>query len=371
MRRCPALLRRAVVLDIDGVIIRGPKAIAGAKAALQQLDLAGVPWMLLTNGSGPEERKAATVSGIVGFEIDPARVVVSHTPMREFDHLKHERILLSARQSGVDALKAYGFTDAVWSEDHIAHNPTQVPLRSKTNRPPRPSAIADPDPDVPYKAVAVFGEPDDWYSEIQIILDALHTHPGTNASNQPAQQIPLYWFNSDVTYSGQYHHPRLAGGSLLAALQGVHQALFSESPAKKLDVVHYGKPHQGQYAYLIEKLARLARCAARELTEVYCVGDNIWSDVAGANRAGPPFASVLVLSGIAAEEPVPGRAPQECLPDLVYPDVLAFVRDLLAAGGPDSAAAAAAQLAVVTGSECPLCDELMEILADNHAGHPV
>ena len=60
----------AVLLDIDGVLIRGRKPIPEAKKALQQLKDLRVPTMFLTNGGCELEKQIAErVSSIIDVEV--------------------------------------------------------------------------------------------------------------------------------------------------------------------------------------------------------------------------------------------------------------------------------------------------------------
>jgi HAD superfamily hydrolase (TIGR01450 family) len=74
----------AVVLDVDGVLHKGPEPIPGAREALERLESAGVPFIFVTNSGGStEEGKAAHYRRLLGWDaISPARLVQSHTPMR-------------------------------------------------------------------------------------------------------------------------------------------------------------------------------------------------------------------------------------------------------------------------------------------------
>eukprot|EP01059_Diplonema_ambulator_P029497 TRINITY_DN4898_c0_g1_i3.p1 TRINITY_DN4898_c0_g1~~TRINITY_DN4898_c0_g1_i3.p1 ORF type:complete len:414 (+),score=100.63 TRINITY_DN4898_c0_g1_i3:40-1281(+) len=349
--RTRALLRTGVILDIDGVFIRGKERIAGSGAALERLDKNNVPWVMLTNGSGSESKKAASVSRIIGYEVDPAKVIVSHTPMKDLP-LRDTRILLSGQKGGAEALRAYGYENAVWSVDHMHAFPKQTPLKWRNGLTPQPTPplLGTPSP-TPYDCVAVFGEPCDWYSELQLIIDTLLTNPKTGEMTN-TQQVPFYFFNDDITFAGDYPHPRLAGGALLLCLR----ALFTSITKKELKVNRYGKPHNVQYAYA----EQLLKTQAPDITNVMCVGDNVLSDITGANEAGPQFTSVLVLSGIASQPPRHGEVPVSCLPELTYNNVSDFVDDLLS----EKKADRPIDLQVVTATDCPLCEHMLDLLDD-------
>ena len=363
LRRAALCLRRAVALDIDGVLIRGRTPIPGARRALELLEQHQVPYVLLTNGWGSEARKADQVSQIVGHPVDAARVIVAHTPMRDWDDLKHKRILLSAKPVGVDAVRNYGYEQAVWSTDHMTQFPKQTPLRHKpwVEEPCTPLSLKAPCVEKPYDAVAVVGEPADWYAELQLITDALRTDPKTMELTD-RQHIPLYWFNDDLTFAGDHPSPRLAGGALLVCLT----SLFKELTGRALQVTKHGKPHAVQYRYVEKVLGGMG--GGGSVRSIMCVGDNLRSDIEGANGAGDHFTSVLVLSGIQAAAPEAGQVPVQHLPDLVYPDVEGFVEDFVRAEAQHTEEAAAGggsvarTVTVVTGEHCPLCEDGLDLL---------
>eukprot|EP01064_Diplonema_japonicum_P020586 TRINITY_DN30194_c0_g1_i1.p1 TRINITY_DN30194_c0_g1~~TRINITY_DN30194_c0_g1_i1.p1 ORF type:complete len:412 (+),score=119.50 TRINITY_DN30194_c0_g1_i1:36-1271(+) len=351
LSRTRCFLRTGVILDIDGVFIRGKERIEGSGAALKRLDDSKTPWVMLTNGSGSEEKKALEVSRIIGYDVDPHKVIVSHTPMKNLP-LRDSRILLSGQKGGAEALSAYGYQNAVWSVDHMNAYPKQTPLKWRNGLAPStsPPVLAVPSSE-PYSCVAVFGEPCDWYSELQVITDVLRTNPKTGELCK-TQQIPFYFFNDDITFAGDYPHPRLAGGALLLCLK----SLFTSLTGTQLRVHRYGKPHSVQYEYA----EQLLRAQAQDIDSIMCVGDNVLSDVAGANGAGPDFTSVLVLSGIAEQQPKYGEVPAACLPEITYNNVSDFVDDLLT----EKKSAGDITLEVITGDGCPLCEELLDMLDD-------
>ena len=59
-----------VLLDIDGVLVRGRNAIPGAREALEMLQQSDVPTVFLTNGGSESEKEAAErLSDKTGFEV--------------------------------------------------------------------------------------------------------------------------------------------------------------------------------------------------------------------------------------------------------------------------------------------------------------
>lgn len=60
-----------VLLDVDGVLVRGRKPIPGVKEALEMLRQAEAPSVFLTNGGCESEKEAAErLSDKIDFEVD-------------------------------------------------------------------------------------------------------------------------------------------------------------------------------------------------------------------------------------------------------------------------------------------------------------
>ena len=106
-----ALNRVGVAFDIDGVLIRGRKALPNAKKALQLMKEHDIPHILLTNGGGRlESVKAQEIGKYVGVEIDPKAVVLCHSPLKELLPLYRDKLVMTVWNSRVcDVAREYGF----------------------------------------------------------------------------------------------------------------------------------------------------------------------------------------------------------------------------------------------------------------------
>ena len=355
LRRLAPLFQKAAILDIDGVFIRGDTNIEGSGAALQKLTNNDIPWVMLTNGSGTEGKKAESVSEIIGFKVPTERVIVSHTPLEGMKELKEQRILISGTQSGVEAIQAYGFKNAVWSEDHMHKFPKNTPHKWRAGSTPsedRNASLSPPCEETLFNAVFVVGEPIDWHSELQLITDTLLTDPVTGERTN-SQSVPLYWFNDDILFAGDHPHPRLAGGAFYECINAVFKAITGTDT--DLEVRRYGKPHPVQYQYALEQL----RKQHKDISKIYCVGDNLLSDIKGANQSGDMFHSVLVLSGVTDQENA-SSAKQLLAPSLTFSNISTFVEDLLS----ESPSTSKLSFKVISGPDCPLCEEGIIALED-------
>ena len=307
-----------VVFDIDGVLFRGNEPLPHARASLDRLDAAGVPWILLTNGGGePEAVKAAKLAKLLGRPVDLDQVVLSHTPMRTLcAPLAARRVLiLGCRDVGAVAA-SYGLRRAVTARELLHDEPARYPFidvaaHERRRLPDRDEAVA---------AVMVLHDPNSWGAEIQIAMDVLRGGVpfGAGAGGGEAaaaggrvQAVPYYSSNADLLFAAAYPVPRLAGGSFTVALRALWRAQHGE----ELAVTQFGKPERRTYDFARAQLARWAARAAGgagsggggggcgggggdSFQRIFMVGDNPKSDIRGANAAGAPWISVLLRSGV-------------------------------------------------------------------------
>ena len=78
--------------DVDGVLVRGPKVLPRATAALQLLRDRGVPLCFVTNGGGTtEEWRAKSLSKRLALPVSVDEVCLCHTPMQpRIDQMESE-----------------------------------------------------------------------------------------------------------------------------------------------------------------------------------------------------------------------------------------------------------------------------------------
>ena len=317
-------LRRALghaagmVLDIDGVLLRGRKAIPGAREALEALHASGVPFCLLTNGGGMTERdKADAVERILGM---PARgavlradnVVLNHTPMLEVVRrlVSHPAapVLVAGRGDCEGVARSAGLLGAVSSRRvHAA-----LPGAWTHSGDPLPGAAA-PHPDgggVPGKveAVVVMHDPDDWGRDIQICLDMIFTggklvgsdgkvEVGDVHGDGREQRLPVFFAATDLEFAGDFARPRFGMGAFQAALSGLFRELTG---GRTLSVQRFGKPAGVAFEAALERLR--GQNGGHVPDHVYMVGDNVHTDIQGSlamPHPGPPlWTPVLVQTGV-------------------------------------------------------------------------
>ena len=107
------------------------------------------------------------------------------------------------------------------------------------------------------------------------------------------QTIPLYSGCADFLYAAEHPEPRFGAGASMAALK----ALFQQLTGDALEVIDYGKPHSISYDYVGTVLRDHMR-ESDTAERVFMIGDNPITDIMGAKRAGGPWYSILVKSGM-------------------------------------------------------------------------
>ncbi|MCJ1403922.1 hypothetical protein MMC11_007145 [Xylographa trunciseda] len=362
----------AFAFDIDGVLIRSSKPLAGARRALQYLQSHRIPFILLTNGGGKSEsERVAELTERLGVPLDTSLFVQSHTPFADLVHgtpqqqpLKDACILVTGGHGDRCRRVAenYGFTNVITPADIVAAYPTIWPFSLEFNAyyaaqarplptPPPTDADRNPGP-LKVDAIFVYNDPRDWALDTQLILDLLLSHAGRlgtvsalngsaalpNRGYQQDGQPPLYFSNPDLLWAAAWPLPRLGQGGFQAALRGVWSAVTGGAQLRHR---MFGKPNVVAYAFAEKKLEEHRRAvlgkedeAGGRLKTVYMVGDNPASDIQGANGFASPqgtaWRSILVRSGV-----YDGKAAPSAEPDAVVDGVWEAVQWGLKSSGWD------------------------------------
>lgn len=233
----------AIAFDIDGVLVRGKEAIAGAKAALKCLDDSNIPFILLTNGGGHTEATHSKMVGSrLGLHIDENQFVQSHTPFKSFLEQYQEQwvLCLGGEKTKIKELaRAYGFNpNTILSSSDLVKQTPQIHPFSEMTMPHHKEYGTIQETFTPNQKIAaifVFSSPRDWCLDIQICVDLLLSEGGRlgtrsslngnktlpNYGYQQDDQPALYFCNPDLEWATSYPQARLAQGGFRAALEGV------------------------------------------------------------------------------------------------------------------------------------------------------
>ncbi|KAL1918801.1 uncharacterized protein VTP21DRAFT_2823 [Calcarisporiella thermophila] len=324
----------AIAFDIDGVLLRGGTVLPEAKRALRILDghnpyKMRIPYVFITNGGGVgEAERAKKLSKQLGVPVSETQVVQSHTPMKGLVEKYKDELVLVVGGEGLACRKVahdYGFKHVAVPDDIVAWNNTVWPYRKIH---PEYEAAAAENSHIKYDfmtrpiaAVLCFHDSRDWGCDMQIVVDVLTSKGGyvgtAQDTDKPTQQVPIYFSNPDIIWSTDFPLPRYGQGAFRLALG----ALFKWTTGREMEYTQFGKPHAITYEY-----AKRAMCnhlkdhgvqLAQAPTNVYAIGDNPASDIAGARAAN--WHGILVKTGIARENDpnIPAHAVLEHVEDAI------------------------------------------------------
>ena len=330
-----------VVLDIDGVVYRSKRMIEGSAEAIAQLKRLGIPFLFMTNGGGQtEESKAKELTKIIGVDITPEQCIMSHTPMQLMAaHYKEDTVLIGGPPSCVEVAKSYGFNKAIGILEYQRQHPELVPFKQWPPgvKPEAPNSVPYPE----IAAVFCFTDTLDAFNDAQIIVDLVtspHGQVGSAVSGD--QTIPIYFSADDLLWSTNAPLPRFGMGAFREMLCASYRCVVGS----ELQIVQYGKPRTIAYKFAQKRLKKLSKDLGWNPEALRCiamVGDNLETDIVGANAAGGPWLSVHVLSGIGS---APAAMRTTCLgdeeaewidddveksPHYVAPSLEHFARELL------------------------------------------
>jgi HAD superfamily hydrolase (TIGR01458 family) len=269
---------RALLLDMDGVLVLKNAPIPGAAEALAALDARGIPYTIGTNTSLVSRMTLARELGRAGLPVEADRIVSAVSVAAAYVRRRFEQVPLYVLASP-DALTEFdGLT--LLSHDEAAA------------------------PDARVAAVVVGDAAEEFTPRNMQSAFALLR----NGARFVAMHKNRWW----LTPAGVM----LDAGAYVVGLEYVTQrrALVT------------GKPSRAFFAEGVRQLDRLAS-GGREThslsaAEVAMVGDDLWNDVRGAQKAG--LRGVFVRSGKHGEAELArvssergGRAPDAIAPSLV------------------------------------------------------
>ncbi|NXS88813.1 HDHD5 hydrolase, partial [Erpornis zantholeuca] len=339
------------LFDIDGVLVRGKTPIPAARTAFRKLvNSQGqflVPVVFVTNaGNCLRQKKADQLSHLLGVPISQDQVMMSHSPLRMFKRYHEKCVLVSGQGPLLDIAQDLGFCQPI-TIDTLRE---KRPLLDAVDHDRRPNVLCAVT--VVLTAVVLFGEPVRWETSLQLIIDVLLTsgYPGNPYEQENYPHIPVLACNMDLMWVAEAQSPRFGHGTFMVCLENIYKKITGKE--LKYEAL-MGKPSRLTYQYA-EHLIRaqaVQRSWEQPIQTLYAVGDNLMTDVYGANlwekelasAAAARCRSVLVCTGVYsphAEVPVDARDSVEVVfhghrdfrfdpglvePDHIVPDVDAAV----------------------------------------------
>uniref|UniRef100_A0A8C3A928 Zgc:77375 n=1 Tax=Cyclopterus lumpus TaxID=8103 RepID=A0A8C3A928_CYCLU len=258
--------RFGLLFDIDGVLVRGRQPIPAAKKAFEKLvDSRGqfvVPVVFVTNaGNCLRQTKADQLAHILGIPVN--QVILSHSPLRMFKKFHDKCVLVSGQGPVLEIAKNVGFNNVI-SVDMLRESFPLLDMVDHNRRPKLP--------------------PIRWETHLQLIVDILLTNGNLSSVHQPQKMphLPLLACNMDLMWMAEAHSPRFGHGTFLVCLENIYKKITGKT--LKYEAL-MGKPSELTYhfaEYLIRSQA-MQRQWKLPVTSLYAIGDNLMTDIYGAN----------------------------------------------------------------------------------------
>ncbi|KAF7207439.1 haloacid dehalogenase-like hydrolase domain-containing 5 [Nothobranchius furzeri] len=277
-----ARIRAGVLFDVDGVLLRGGSVIPAARRAIRKLVDQNnnflFPVVFVTNaGSCLKHHKAQQLSRLLDVQVTPEQVVLSHSPLHMMKSF-HDKCVLVSGQGPVSRIAhTLGFQTVVTMEQLSEQHPL-LDMVDHNRRPTTPPSPLQSLPQI--EAIILFGEPIRWETNLQLLIDVLLTNGRPNCvyDTQVSNQLPVLACNMDLLWMADAASPRFGHGMFLLCLESVYKKLTGQ---KLQYEALLGKPSLLTYQYA-EKLLRQQN-HNHKLSTIYAVGDNLMTDIYGAN----------------------------------------------------------------------------------------
>jgi len=308
MRQRPPRPDFGIFFDIDGVIVRGKNVLPFAPHAFQRLvDDNGkfrVPTVFVTNATNTlRQHKADKLTSWLGIEVDEDQVVMSHSPLKMFRDYHDKHVLVIGQGPVDDIARALGFRKVTTIQQLRHAFPTLDNVDHKRRR-AAPCAFESYFPRL--EAIVLFGEPIRWETSLQLLVGVLCTeglpsrapgappaaatagpgsgsndHPDDSDTSAPLPHLPILACNMDLQFMAEAPMPRFGHGAFLLCLEN----LFKKVTGR--DLVYtglIGKPSEITYRHAEHVLQQQAALLdAGPVSNIYCIGDNVCTDIFGAN----------------------------------------------------------------------------------------
>ena len=246
----------AVLLDIDGTVLVGPRAVEGSPEFIDELRANNTPFYFLTNDGNHSLEEKCSFLNHCGVKARPDEIISCSSVLAqvaEDNGYKNKKFFIMGELGNPSFADMAGIIEC--------KNPDEIDEG----------------------AGIINGEGEyDWRVHMEAVLAFFLDHPD---APYIVPNPDSYWPNSKT---GKYG---VGAGGQARFLQG----LLNEMGVKK-DLMYLGKPYSGIYDYTIDKLRKKHPEKKIDLKRIFAIGDYLNSDIKGAKSYG--MNSVLVLSGV-------------------------------------------------------------------------
>lgn len=275
-----------LLFDIDGVIVRGKNVLPPVPEAFKQLQGKDgkfrVPTVFVTNsGNALRSQKAADLSKWIGIEVKESQVVMAHSPLKLFQQFHNKQVLISGQGPIKEIANELGFQKTVTIQELVKNFPSLDYVNMERRNP-----LCGPvDPKFPaIEGIVLFSEPISWETSLQLMVDVLMTNgmPAGLPGDIPYPHIPVLACNMDLLWVSEAPIPRYGHGAFLLCLESLYKKITGKDMIYSALV---GKPSEITYYHANHVLRKHARSIGidHNVDTIYAIGDNINTDIFGAN----------------------------------------------------------------------------------------
>ncbi|XP_052251772.1 haloacid dehalogenase-like hydrolase domain-containing 5 isoform X1 [Dreissena polymorpha] len=280
-----------VLFDVDGVLARGSTPLTAAVEGIRLLkDDQGnlrVPVAFVTNSRNCNQDNAAPIQKWLDIQVTPDQVIHAPTPMKLLTKFHDKHVLVIGQEYRVEIAHGLGFTNVCTLADIQKAYPL-LDMVDHENR--NVVAVGNHPEDTHFpavEAVLLLGEPIDWESHLQLLVDLILTDGKPVSGHVPTdvhcvRQLPVIACNMDLVFMHQACMPRFGHGAFLVCLD----ALYKKITGKDLKYTALiGKPCEITYCYAEHVINDVAKRIGinKPIRKPSFVGDNPDTDVLGAN----------------------------------------------------------------------------------------
>lgn len=275
-----------ILFDIDGVIVRGRTVLPSAPEAFQKLVNPAtrqfeVPCVFVTNaGNSLRQEKADKLSEWLGVSVTEDQVVMAHSPLKMYTEFHNQHVLVSGQGPVEFIARSLGFTN-VTTMDQLRHAYPTLDAVDHKRRRAAPCGFEKYFPKL--DAVVLFGEPVRWETSLQLLIDVIISNgqPSSAPQGVPKTNIPILACNMDLQWMAEAVMPRFGHGAFLHCLETLYKKITSNELAYTGMI---GKPSEITYRHSEHVLQQeAAKLGLDPVSTLYCIGDNICTDIFGAN----------------------------------------------------------------------------------------
>ncbi|KAK1136177.1 hypothetical protein K0M31_000742 [Melipona bicolor] len=206
---------------------------------------------------------------------------MAHSPLKLFQQFHNKQVLISGQGPIKEIANELGFQKTVTIQELVKNFPSLDYVNMERRNP-----LCGPvDPKFPaIEGIVLFSEPISWETSLQLMVDVLMTNgmPAGLPGDIPYPHIPVLACNMDLLWVSEAPIPRYGHGAFLLCLESLYKKITGKDMIYSALV---GKPSEITYYHANHVLRKHARSIGidHNVDTIYAIGDNINTDIFGAN----------------------------------------------------------------------------------------